>query len=133
MSCIHIVYIVYNNVILLLRSSYITSLLDFWPVHNRNPILKIHAVEIYYLFQNWQGNPYTGCRAECTYDSDCPRGKPVCYYSKCVNPCEGACGVSANCELRGTTPVCSCPRDMTGDPFVSCRPFTPSMFFKTCI
>lgn len=26
--------------------------------------------------------------------------------------------------MRGLTPVCSCPRDMTGDPFVSCRPFT---------
>ncbi|XP_051175815.1 neurogenic locus notch homolog protein 1 [Leptopilina boulardi] len=74
---------------------------------------------------NWQGNPYISCRAECTYDSDCSRGKPVCYYSKCVNPCEGACGVNANCELRGTTPVCSCPKDMTGDPFTSCRPFTP--------
>lgn len=26
--------------------------------------------------------------------------------------------------ISGLTPICSCPRDMTGDPFVSCRPFT---------
>lgn len=36
----------------------------------------------------------------------------------------GACGIGADCNLRGLTPVCSCPRDMTGDPFVRCRPFT---------
>lgn len=34
-------------------------------------------------------------------------------------------GVNADCNLRGLTPICSCPRDMTGDPFTSCRPFTP--------
>ena len=32
--------------------------------------------------------------------------------------------MNADCNLRGLTPVCSCPRDMTGDPFVRCRPFT---------
>lgn len=38
-------------------------------------------------------------------------------------------GVNADCNLRGLTPICSCPRDMTGDPFVSCRPFTPGKLF----
>ncbi|XP_055644665.1 neurogenic locus notch homolog protein 3 [Toxorhynchites rutilus septentrionalis] len=70
------------------------------------------------------GSPYTGCRAECYGDSDCFPGKPACIYGVCKNPCEGSCGINANCNLRGLTPVCSCPRDMTGDPFVSCRPFT---------
>ncbi|XP_055715790.1 delta-like protein B isoform X1 [Phlebotomus papatasi] len=70
------------------------------------------------------GSPYTECRPECLGDRDCPQGRPACIYGICKNPCEGACGVNADCNLRGLTPICSCPRDMTGDPFVSCRPFT---------
>lgn len=61
----------------------------------------------------------------CRSDGDCPRNKPYCNYGACKNPCDGVCGVGANCELKNNlTPVCSCPRDMTGDPFVQCRPFT---------
>ncbi|KAL5286151.1 hypothetical protein ACFFRR_007676 [Megaselia abdita] len=70
------------------------------------------------------GSPYTECRPECYGDSDCPAGRPACFYGICKNTCEGACGIGADCNLRGLTPVCSCPRDMTGDPFVRCRPFT---------
>ncbi|BFG02662.1 neurogenic locus notch homolog protein 3 [Drosophila madeirensis] len=70
------------------------------------------------------GSAYTECRPECYGDVDCPAGRPACFYGICKNTCEGACGVGADCNLRGLTPVCSCPRDMTGDPFVRCRPFT---------
>ncbi|XP_049548744.1 neurogenic locus notch homolog protein 3-like isoform X1 [Anopheles darlingi] len=70
------------------------------------------------------GSPFSECRPECFGDRDCPAGRPACIYGICKNPCEGACGVGADCNLRGLTPVCSCPRDMTGDPFISCRPFT---------
>ncbi|XP_017779241.1 PREDICTED: adhesive plaque matrix protein 2 isoform X2 [Nicrophorus vespilloides] len=73
--------------------------------------------------RGYYGNPYTSCQPECTSHSDCPRSKPACFYNSCKNPCDGVCGVGANCELRDITPVCSCPRDMTGDPFVRCRPF----------
>ncbi|GLV36703.1 asperous [Carabus blaptoides fortunei] len=74
--------------------------------------------------KNYQGNALVACQPECTHNGDCPRNKPACFYNKCVNPCDGVCGVGANCELKnGVTPVCSCPRDMTGDPFVRCRPF----------
>lgn len=70
------------------------------------------------------GDPYVSCRAECLSHGDCPSDRPSCLYSKCVNPCAGVCGVGANCRVRdGTTAVCSCPKDMTGDPFVRCRPF----------
>lgn len=41
-------------------------------------------------------------------------------------------GINADCNLRGLTPICSCPRDMTGDPFVSCRPFTPRVYLYLC-
>lgn len=74
--------------------------------------------------KGYLGSPYTECRAECYGDRDCPPARPACIYGVCKNPCEGSCGVNADCNLRGLTPVCSCPRDMTGDPFVSCRPFT---------
>ncbi|XP_050512495.1 neurogenic locus notch homolog protein 3 isoform X1 [Diabrotica virgifera virgifera] len=75
--------------------------------------------------KNYFGNPYSSCQPECYGDVDCPSSKPACYYGICKSPCEGACGVGANCELRGLTPVCSCPKDMTGDPFIRCRPFEP--------
>lgn len=80
------------------------------------------------------GSPYSECRPECYGDSDCPSGRPACFYGICKNTCEGACGVNADCNLRGLTPVCSCPRHMTGDPFVSCRLFTKrKLFLFYCI
>ncbi|KAJ3650628.1 hypothetical protein Zmor_016716 [Zophobas morio] len=84
-------------------------------VRNHRPVCKCP--------KNYFGNPLVSCQPECYGDSDCPSGKPACFYGICKNPCDGVCGVSANCELRGLTPICSCPRDMTGDPFISCRPF----------
>lgn len=75
------------------------------------------------------GSPYTECRPECYGDRDCPGGRPACIYGICKNPCEGACGTGADCNLRGLTPVCSCPKTHTGNPFVSCRPFTKGKFW----
>uniref|UniRef100_A0A8D8WK56 EGF-like domain-containing protein n=1 Tax=Cacopsylla melanoneura TaxID=428564 RepID=A0A8D8WK56_9HEMI len=73
--------------------------------------------------QGYLGDPYTSCRAECLTHTDCPTDRPSCLGNQCMNPCIGQCGVNAKCEVRGATPICSCPRDMTGDPFVRCRPF----------
>lgn len=39
-------------------------------------------------------------------DRDCPAGRPACYYGVCKNPCDGTCGVNADCNLRGLTPIC---------------------------
>ncbi|XP_066901827.1 neurogenic locus notch homolog protein 4 [Halyomorpha halys] len=71
------------------------------------------------------GDPYISCNLECESHYDCPSGRPACSAGKCIDPCaQGVCGVGADCRVKErTTPVCSCPRDMTGDPFVSCRPF----------
>ncbi|KAI5642548.1 Bm8 interacting protein 2d-4 precursor [Phthorimaea operculella] len=69
------------------------------------------------------GDPYRICTPECSSDGECPSYKPACVYNACINPCTNACGVNADCNLRGLTPVCSCPRNMTGDPFTYCRPF----------
>ena len=82
-----------------------------------------------FTLQGYFGDPYTSCRAECQTNSDCPHDRPSCIAEKCVNPCQpGVCGINANCEVRGYTPICSCPRDMTGDPFLRCRPFEPGTF-----
>jgi hypothetical protein len=32
--------------------------------------------------------------------------------------------VNAECNLRDSTPVCSCPKGMRGDPFTKCYPVT---------
>lgn len=83
--------------------------------------------------QGYIGSPYTECRPECYGDRDCPAGRPACFYGICKNTCDGACGAGADCNLRGLTPVCSCPRDMTGDPFISCRPFTKGSLSSSTI
>lgn len=86
----------------------------------------------FFLFQTYVGNPYVSCRPECTTHSECSPAKPACLYQKCVNPCDGVCGVNADCNLRGITPVCSCPKHMTGNPFVSCRLFEPRKHQSIC-
>ncbi|XP_063234365.1 neurogenic locus notch homolog protein 1 [Bacillus rossius redtenbacheri] len=69
------------------------------------------------------GNALLSCRPECETSRDCPAHRPACLYSRCADPCEGACGLNAQCELQGSKAVCSCPRNMTGHPFEYCRPF----------
>lgn len=74
------------------------------------------------------------CRAECHTSGDCPSQRQTCVNNKCIDPCKGVCGINANCRVRdGTTAVCSCPKDMTGDPFVRCRPFEKRRFPRTNI
>lgn len=72
------------------------------------------------------------CEAECYRLEDCPfdkqcQGTP----GKCVDPCTNnvetgrpPCGVGADCVAKRYKAICSCPKTHTGDPFVSCRPFT---------
>lgn len=68
---------------------------------------------------------YTGsppnCKPECTVNAECPQNK-ACHKFKCTNPCSGTCGYNANCEVINHNPICSCPTDLTGDPFVRCSP-----------
>lgn len=63
--------------------------------------------------------PY--CRAECIVSTDCPRNR-ACSNQKCIDPCLGACGLSAQCSVINHNPVCSCFEQYTGDPFVQCVP-----------
>ena len=67
----------------------------------------------------YSGDPYSGCRPECVVNPDCPRNR-ACIRNKCVDPCIGTCGLNAECVVVNHLPMCSCPRNMSGNAFVSC-------------
>lgn len=72
---------------------------------------------------NYLGTP-PNCRPECTINSDCPSDK-ACIRTKCVDPCQGACGISAMCTVFNHRPNCLCIDGYIGDPFSSCNPSPP--------
>lgn len=61
------------------------------------------------------------CRPECAVNSDCQKSK-ACSNFKCYDPCPGSCGLSALCTVVNHAPICSCPLQFTGDPFIRCTP-----------
>lgn len=69
---------------------------------------------------NYIGSP-PNCRPECTISSECSSNL-ACMQEKCKNPCVGACGLQAQCNVINHTPVCVCPDGYTGDPFSRCNP-----------
>jgi len=66
------------------------------------------------------GNPPM-CRPECTTSAECPTNL-ACVNKKCVDPCPGVCGQSANCRVINHSPLCICNSGFTGDPFSICYP-----------
>lgn len=87
---------------------------------------------------NYIGSP-PNCRAECLVSSECPQDK-ACVGQKCVDPCTTAnpCGFQANCQVVNHSPICSCPRDHEGDPFIKCilvqrKVFSSRFFFPNLI
>lgn len=73
--------------------------------------------------QGFQGVP-PACRPECVVSSECSQ-KQACLNQKCVDPCIGACGYQARCEVINHSPICSCGTNQTGDPFKGCRDIPP--------
>lgn len=59
------------------------------------------------------------CRPECLANSDCPFNL-ACLGQRCLDPCPGSCGVSAQCAVVQHQPVCSCPPGLAGNPFEHC-------------
>jgi len=64
--------------------------------------------------------------SDCDFDKQC-QGTP----GRCIDPCTNnvdtgrpPCGSGADCVATRYKAICSCPKTHTGDPFVSCRPFT---------
>lgn len=64
------------------------------------------------------GSP-PACHPECVVSSDCSLDK-ACSNQKCIDPCPGVCGILARCNVRNHSPICSCPPDYIGDPFIRC-------------
>lgn len=60
------------------------------------------------------------CKPECIIHSDC-QSNQACVAEKCRNPCDGACGIYANCFVHNHIPVCLCSEGFTGDPFRECK------------
>jgi hypothetical protein len=70
------------------------------------------------------GDPYAGCRPECTTNSECPSNK-ACVRNKCVDPCPGVCGLNSICDTVNHVPTCTCLPGYTGEPFSGCRLIPP--------
>lgn len=71
--------------------------------------------------KEFYGDPLIGCRPECVINPDCPYNK-ACVNTKCADPCLGACGRNALCQVVNHYPVCYCPPGQTGDPNIQCKP-----------
>lgn len=69
----------------------------------------------------YNGDPYFNCRPECVLNTDCDSSK-TCIQQKCVDPCLGACGLNAICQVINHIPMCSCNNGFTGNAFVLCNP-----------
>jgi hypothetical protein len=81
---------------------------------------EINSVAVCSCVNDYIGSP-PNCRPECTINSECPTQK-ACHNFKCKDPCRGTCGIEAKCEVINHNPICSCPNDYTGDPFIRCQP-----------
>lgn len=75
------------------------------------------------------GNP-PNCRPECVINAECPSSR-ACVQGRCVDPCPGSCGYSAQCRTLAHSPVCYCLSGFTGDPFSGCSQIVPSKI--TCL
>lgn len=67
------------------------------------------------------------CQPECITSSDCSPNR-ACIAQRCNDPCPGTCGINAYCEVINHNPICSCPQNYGGDPFVSCNLQDPVEF-----
>ena len=77
--------------------------------------------------------PPPNCRPECVINSECPSNK-ACINFKCGDPCVGACGISAKCDVANHNAICSCPYNLIGDPFSRCyeKPIEPVIEEDAC-
>ncbi|KAF2350557.1 EGF-like domain [Trinorchestia longiramus] len=60
-----------------------------------------------------------GCKPQCDNDDDCVYDKS-CINTRCRDPCPGACGINAHCDVVNHRPQCACPPGYTGNPYSEC-------------
>jgi hypothetical protein len=70
--------------------------------------------------KEFYGDALVGCHPECRTNPECPPNK-ACQQNKCVDPCEGACGVNALCSVKNNMAICSCPPRYIGNAYVRCQ------------
>ncbi|KAG4068168.1 hypothetical protein HA402_001593 [Bradysia odoriphaga] len=64
---------------------------------------------------------------KCSVHRECDDSS-ACYNGRCVEPCLlNVCGVNAKCKTVNHTPICNCPPNYTGDPFVICTQREPEV------
>ena len=59
------------------------------------------------------------CHPECKSNYDC-HSDQACINDKCENPCQGACGLNADCQVVNHSPRCTCSKSYAGDPYDTC-------------
>lgn len=79
---------------------------------------KVNGVAICSCISTYIGSP-PNCRPECILDADCALDKS-CNSQKCKDPCPGTCGINSRCNVVNHSPICSCMKGYTGDPFIRC-------------
>lgn len=73
---------------------------------------EINGHSVCSCLQGFIGTP-PQCRPECTTSSECAITQ-ACVNQKCIDPCQGTCGLNARCEVFNHSPICSCGPDQTG-------------------
>lgn len=68
----------------------------------------------------YSGSP-PQCRPECVINAECAYNR-ACANRKCVDPCPGACGKNAECNVFNHYPICSCKQGFTGNSHYQCYP-----------
>jgi hypothetical protein len=82
-------------------------------VQNRKPVCS--------CAKNYFGDAKQGCTPQCVVNSDC-KVSEACDNHVCVNPCsKEPCGINADCRVIEHRPVCTCGKDLIGDPLIQCH------------
>lgn len=88
---------------------------------------EINGQAVCSCISGYLGSPPT-CHPECIVNSDCPSNR-ACSNQKCRDPCPGACGVNARCNVINHNPICSCVPRYTGNALVHCHPISKNELF----
>lgn len=74
---------------------------------------------------NYEGQP-PNCHPECNVNAECLNSQ-ACVNQKCIDPCPGACGLNAVCNVINHIPSCTCVLGYVGDASIACQlPVLPS-------
>jgi hypothetical protein len=70
--------------------------------------------------KNYFGDPYVHCRPQCVVNDDCDSSQ-ACMNMRCIDACNGACGLNSRCSVINHSPTCQCLEGFTGNPLSSCH------------